>query len=142
MKCGLAVRLWLILCSCFLWACGGESLPGYQSEDRRYEATYLPGNGNTQLGAEYARGVLTDDPRRTVLLDAWVRDEQLLGLVVRRGAGGEALRDIVLGLAVDMGTALGGRDAEVIAYNEGDHKAVSRATYDADTGETSYESVR
>ena len=142
MKSALAIRLWLILCFCFLSACGGESLPGYQSEDRRYDATYVKGNGNTERGAEYARGVLADDPRRSVLLDAWARDEQLLGLVGRRGAEGEALRDIILGLAVDMGTTLGGRDAEVIAYNEGDRAAVARATYDADTGETSYESVR
>ncbi|MDP9378699.1 MAG: hypothetical protein M3Q29_00860 [Chloroflexota bacterium] len=125
-----------------LVACGAEPLPDYQSAERSYPSIYVPQNGNTPDGAEHARGLLAKDPRREALTDAWVRDDQILGVVLRPGVEGETLREIMLQLALGMASAFPNRDVEAIAYNEVDKRTVARAVYRVDTGETSYESVR
>ncbi len=125
-----------------LAACGAEPLPDYQSAERSYQSIYVSQNGNTRGGTEHARGLLAKDPRREALTDAWVRDDQILGVVLRPGVEGETLREIMLQLALGMASAFPNRDVEAIAYNEVDKRPVARAVYRVDTGETSYESVR
>lgn len=134
--------LLLAACLALLAACGSDPLPDYQSGERTYQAVHVPDNGNTPEGAAYARNLLAKDPRRETITEAFVRDDQLVGVVVRPAVRGEVLRDIMLGLVVDMADEFPNRDVEAVAYNEGDKRTVARAVYRADSGQTSYESVR
>ncbi len=132
----LAVLLLLVV------ACGGEARPDLESEERTYNAVYVPGGGDTEPGRSHARTVLDADPRRTTLTEAWVREERLLGIVIRKEVEGEVRRDIMLGLAAQLAGAFKDRDVEVIAYEEVAHTPVAQAVYSAQSGKTSYESVR
>ncbi len=132
----LAVLLLLVV------ACGGEVRHNLVSEERRYDAVYVSGGGDTESGRTHARTVLDADPQRTTLTEAWVREEQLLGIVLRAGVEGEVRRDIMLGLAAQMADTFKDRDVEVIAYDEAAHTPVAQAVYSAQSGKTSYESVR
>lgn len=122
-------------------ACGGEAQPDLGSEERTYDAVYVPGGGDTEPGRAHARMVLDADPQRTTLTEAWVREEQLLGIVLRKEISGEVRRDIMLGLAAQMAETFKDRDVEVIAYDEAAHAPVAQAVYSAQSGKTTYETV-
>lgn len=132
----------LVAVAAVLAACGAEALPDYRAGERSYSAVYAPGGGNTHKGADYARGVLADDPDHRTITDAFVRDDDILGLVVRPEVSGPALRDLLLILAPDMGSKFRRHDVEVIAYDERTREALARAVFRADTAQTSYSSVR
>jgi hypothetical protein len=85
--------------------------------------------------------VLDADPQRTTLTAAWVRDEQLLGIVLRKEISGEVRRDIMLGLATQMAETFKDRDVEVIAYDEAARAPVAQAVYSAQNDKTTYETV-
>lgn len=123
-------------------ACGAEALPPYQGPDRAYSEMAVQPADQTDAEQEYVSKLLARDPEREVIVSAFVREERLLGIVVRDNAEGQALRDLMLGLALDMAASFEHRDIEVIAYNDDDHEAIARAVYQVDTGKTIYESVR
>jgi hypothetical protein len=74
--------------------------------------------GNTAAGATFANWVMSTDPERRYLLDAFVRDDRVLGVVVRptmtRGQVDEALRSLLSA----MSKTFPGRAIEAIAYFE------------------------
>ncbi len=133
---GLSILLLLLA------ACGADSIPDYQAPERAYSATVVAPEDQNPAEQEYVRALLARDPGREVLLEAFVREQRLLGIVVRDNARAQALRDLLLGLALEMAAAFPHRDIEVIAYNEGDDQAIARAVYRDDTGKTVYETRR
>jgi hypothetical protein len=140
----LPAHLALVVClllPLLLAACGGEAQHDLGSEERRYEAVYVSGGGDTEPGRAHARMVLAADPQRTTLTEAWVREDQLLGIVIRKEIDGEVRRDIILGLAEQMAQTFKDRDVEVIAYDEAAHAPVAQAVYSAQSGKTIYETV-
>lgn len=138
---GRALTICLLL-PLLVTACGGDARHDLVSEERRYDAVYVPGGGDTESGRAHARRVVDADPQRTTLSEAWVREEQLLGIVIREKVEGEVRRDIMLGLAAQMAETFKDRDVEVIAYDEAAHAPLAQAVYSAQSGKTSYESVR
>ena len=133
----------LLVLVCVLFAaCGSDPLPDYQSQKRAYATVYVPDGGNTPPGAEYARGVLSDDADHSVVRDAFVRDERLLGVVVTSQMTGAALRQLLLILAEDFGRMFRDSDAEVVAYDEASKTAVARAIYRRSDGIVTYASDR
>ena len=130
-----------LLLALLVAACGGEAQPDLGSEERTYDAVYVPGGGDTEPGRAHARMVLDADPQRTTLTAAWVRDEQLLGIVLRKEISGEVRRDIMLGLATQMAETFKDRDVEVIAFDEAARAPVAQAVYSAQTGKSTYETV-
>lgn len=137
------MRLLLLLCStAFFAACGAEARPDYRSPERSYAQVFAPEAESSEEDAAYVRGLLADDPKRAIITDARVLDGELLGIVVRPEVEGQALREVSLQFAREMARRKGGRDVEVIAYDEATKQAVAHALYLAESGDIPYESLR
>jgi hypothetical protein len=120
-----------------LSACGGQvETAGVRVDPRSAPApagaSAAAADGNTAQGAAFARWVQATDPDRTYILDAFVRDDRVLGVMVNptmtKGQVQQALESLLRG----MQRTFPNRSLEVIAYYQsGDELA--RVTYDQAT---------
>jgi hypothetical protein len=91
--------------------------------------------GNTAEGSAFANWVLSTDPQHKYIVDAFVRDDRTLGVIVNptmtKGQVQQAMGSLVQG----MQRTFPGRPLQVITYYQsGDELA--RTTYDPQTGRT------
>jgi hypothetical protein len=91
--------------------------------------------GDTPEGARFAEWVVSTDPERRYVLDAFVRDNRVLGVKVNptmtKGQVQESLQSLLAG----MRKAFPGRPLEVIAFYESGHD-LARISFDPQTGQT------
>ena len=102
---------------------------GYYTPHGRDEPTQ---RGNTPEGAVFADWVLSTDPQRKYIVDAFVWDNRILGVIVNptmtRGEAQQMLHSLLTG----MRRTFPGRLLEVIAYYESGNE-MARITWDAQT---------
>gem|GEM_PF-4147388 len=116
--------------------------PSYPAPSSGYGGQYAPQGpgqtaerGNTPDGASFAAWVLSTDPQRKYIVDAFVRDDRTLGVIVSptitKGQAQQAMGSLLNG----MQRTFGNRPLEVIAYyTSGDE--LSRMQWDPRTGKT------
>ncbi len=116
--------------------------PSYPAPSSGYGGQYAPQGsgqttqrGNTPESASFAAWVLSTDPQRKYIVDAFVRDNRTLGVIVSptitRGQAQQAMGSLLNG----MQRTFGNRPLEVIAYyTSGDE--LSRMQWDPRTGKT------
>jgi hypothetical protein len=125
-------------------ASGGPAAPPatYSAPPGGYGGYYQPqaqgqqaARGNTPGGSAFASWVLSTDPNQQYILDAFVRDDRVLGVIVSpnmtRGQVQQAMGSLMQG----MQRTFPNRSLEVIAYYlSGDELA--RMTFDAGSRQT------
>jgi len=120
-----------------LAGCGGGAATGTEVAGVRVDPRTAPrasNDGNTQRGVEFARWVQATDPQRRYILDAFVRDDRVLGVKVNPNMTTGEVNQAMGSLLNGMQRTFPNRSLEVIAYYEsGDELA--RTTYDARTGQ-------
>ena len=89
--------------------------------------------GDTPAGADFARWVLDQDPRREYITDAVVRGERALGVKVQSSIRRNELQRLVAALGEGMSQAFPGRPLEVIAFNQAGDR-LARGEYNPRTG--------
>jgi hypothetical protein len=90
--------------------------------------------GNTPEGAEFAEWVLSTDPQHQYVLDAFVRDERILGVMVNPRLTRGQVQHMLTSLLSGMQRAFPDRPLEVMAYyRSGDQLA--RLRWDPQTGQ-------
>src|ERR671923_85393 len=72
--------------------------------------------GNTSEGAEFAAWVVSTDPQRRYVLDAFVRDNRILGVIVNPHLTRGQVQQMLTSLLSAMQRAFPDRLLEVIAY--------------------------
>jgi maltose-binding protein MalE len=97
--------------------------------------------GDTQAGAEFARWVVDQDPRRQYLTDAIVRGDQSLGVKVQPNISRADLQQLLQALTDGMSRTFPGRPLEVIAYYQSGDK-LAESLYDPRTGQANVQFVR
>lgn len=144
-----------------LSACGGESVavrpdprtaplpgrtdgytvpapPSYQAPSQGYGGQYVPNvqpRGNTVEGAAFANWVLSTDPQHKYIVDAFVRDDRVLGVIVSPNMTKSQVQQAMGSLLNGMQRTFPNRSLEVIAYyTSGDELA--RMTYDSRARQT------
>jgi hypothetical protein len=75
--------------------------------------------GNTQEGAVFADWVLSTDPEHRHLLDAFVRDDRVLGVIVHPQLTRGQVQQMLTSLLSAMQRAFPDRPLEVLAYYRG-----------------------
>jgi len=100
---------------------------GYEAPTRQQHGGEHGGGvatGDTQHGAQFARWVLDQDPRRQYITDAVVRDDRHLGVKVQPNITRGDLHQLLESLAIGMSREFPGREIEVTAfYQSGDKLA-------------------
>ena len=89
--------------------------------------------GDTPAGAEFARWVLDQDPRREYITDAVVRGERALGIKVQSSMRRNEVQRLLVALAEGMSQAFPGRPLQVIAFEQ-DGDRLGQADYNPRTG--------
>jgi hypothetical protein len=90
--------------------------------------------GNTPEGTEFADWVVSTDPQRRYVLDAFVRDNRILGVMVNSHLTRGQVQQMLTSLLSAMQRAFPDRMLEVIAYyRSGDQLA--RLRWDPQTGQ-------
>jgi len=102
---------------------------------QRYGGSHVGGTatGDTEAGADFARWVLEQDPRREYITDAVVRDENTLGVKVNPTITKANLQQLLPALAEGMATVFPGRPLTVNAFYQSGDK-LAEAHYDPRTG--------
>lgn len=90
---------------------------------------------NTPEGARFAEWVVSTDPERRYVLDAFVRDDRVLGVKVNPTMTKGQVQQSLQSLLAGMQKAFPGRPLEVIAFYESGHD-LARVSYDPQTGQT------
>jgi hypothetical protein len=113
----------------------GSAACGEQAVSANPESLTRPGNvggqylggtatGDTQRGADFARWVLEQDPRREFYTDVVVRGEQSLGVKVQPNVTRRELNDLLVALTEGMSRTFPGKPLTVMAfYQSGDKLA-------------------
>jgi hypothetical protein len=99
------------------------------------QAPEHPARGNTPEGARFAEWVLSTDPERKYILDAFVRDNRVLGVKVNPTMTKGQVQQSLQSLLAGMRKAFPGRPLEVIAFYESGHD-LARISFDPQTGQT------
>ena len=104
---------------------GGRYAPQGSGETAR--------RGNTPEGSAFANWVLAQDPQHKYILDAYVRDDQHLGIIIRPNVMSKAqVQQMMTAMLNAMQQTFPGRPLEVIAYYvSGDE--LGRTTWDPRT---------
>jgi hypothetical protein len=71
--------------------------------------------GNTPEGAEFADWVVSTDPQRQYVLDAFVRDDRVLGVIVHPQLTRGQVQQMLTSLLSAMQRAFPGRPLDVLA---------------------------
>ncbi len=134
----LAVLSALILAIVLGSACGSSSsgtgstdILGRQRHGGEYGGRYA--TGDTPAGAEFARWVLEQDPRREYITDAVVRGERALGIKVQPTMRRNQVQRLLPALAEGMAQAFPGRPLQVVAFEQ-DGDKLAQADYNPRTG--------
>jgi hypothetical protein len=90
--------------------------------------------GNTDAGAAVANRVVATDPEQRYIVDAFVRDERVLGLTVSPTMAREQVDEALRASLTAMQKAFPGRRVEAIAYDESGHQLL-RLVWNAERGE-------
>jgi hypothetical protein len=110
---------------------------------QRYGGQHLGGTatGDTQAGANFARWVLEQDPRRQYITEAVVRGEQTLGVKVQPNVTRADTQQMMTALAEGMSKAFPGKALKVIAFYQSGDK-LAEADYTPRTGRVDVQFVR
>ncbi|MDQ3703533.1 MAG: hypothetical protein M3442_21830 [Chloroflexota bacterium] len=116
--------------------------PAYAAPGSGYGGYYSPQTGdatarrgNTPEGAAFANWVLSTDAERKYIVDAFVRDDQVLGMIVNPNMTRGQVQQAMGSLLTAMRKTFPNRDLQVIAYYvSGDE--VARTTLDSRSGKT------
>ena len=105
---------------------------GYVDAPVQDERSHGRPRGNTPEGAGFADWVVSTDPQRQYLLDAFVRDNRILGVIVNPRLKRGQVRQMLTSLLSGMQRTFPGQPLEIIAYyRSGDQLA--RLTWDPQT---------
>jgi hypothetical protein len=90
--------------------------------------------GNTDAGAAFANWVVSTDPEQRYILEAFVRDERVLGVTVSPTTTRAEVDDALRSLLTAMRKTFPGRPVEAIAYYESGDQ-LERLVWNAQRGE-------
>lgn len=136
----------LLLALPLLAACdsGDSSTTTNPVAREQYGGDYQGGvaTGDTEAGAEFARWVLSQDPKRELITDVAVRGEQDLGVKVRPNTMTNAdIQRLLMSITLGMARTFRDKPLKVIAFYQSGDK-IAEANYNHETGKIDIEYER